>query len=363
MMGNALRLAAIVIGLIGLFLYFRSIVRVMLLNRRERDFVEVWARFGAVTIVHGLAGRGREYRHVQRMQAWSLPLFIFFAVTTWFLLVLLSFTCILWALRTEPSWARALSSSGSALSTLGFLTPSTLLGEYLAIFEAAIGLAIVILLFTFVPGYLAAIQVRERKVGWLYARTGRHPNCLSLLEALNTSGRLNDSGVWHDWENWFRGVLETHSISPILAYVPSVYSGTTWVSASAAVLDATSLLLATLDNRQTDAARICRETGVTLVRLIARELHRHRAIEDRPGSNLDAQAIKIFDQLYDRLHELNLPIKTNKEECRERFVTLRAEYESDLRHIARSTLMPIEELGIHASHDTSVAASHTDTIA
>jgi hypothetical protein len=353
-----------VIGIVGLFIYFRSIVRVMLLNRRERDLVEVWARFWAVTIVHGLAGRGREYRHVQRMQAWSLPLFIFFAVTTWFLLVLLSFTCILWALRTEPSWARALSSSGSALSTLGFLTPSTLLGEYLAIFEAAIGLAIVILLFTFVPGYLAAVQARERRVGWLYARTGRHPNCLSLLEALKTSGRLNNPGVWEDWEIWFRGVLETHSISPILAYVPSVYSGTTWVSASAAVLDTTSLLLATLDNRQTDAARICRETGVTLVRLIAKELHRHRAIEDRASSHLDAQAIKIFDQLYDKLHEFELPIKTHKEECRERFVTLRSEYESDLRHIARSTLMPIEELGIphHASHDASVTASHSDTI-
>ena len=89
--------------------------------------------------------------------------------------------------------------------------------------------------------------MRERKVGWLYARTGRHPNCLSLLEALKASGRLNDPGVWHDWEHWFRGVLETHSIAPILTYVPSVYSGTTWVSASAAVLDTTSLLLATLE--------------------------------------------------------------------------------------------------------------------
>lgn len=76
-MDTALRLAAIVIGLVGLFLYFRSIVRVMLLNSRERDFVEVLARFGAVTIVHGLAGHGSDYRHVQRMQAWALPLFIF----------------------------------------------------------------------------------------------------------------------------------------------------------------------------------------------------------------------------------------------------------------------------------------------
>lgn len=361
----AIRFAAIVIGLIGLFLYFRSIVRVMLLNRRERDFVEVWARFGAVTIVHALAGNGRDYQRVQRMQAWALPLFIFFAVATWFLLVQLSFSIILWALRTEPSWARAFSSSGSALSTLGFLTPSTLLGEYLAVFEAAIGLAVVILMFTFVPGYQAAIQVRERKVGWLYARTGQHPNCLSLLKSLKTSGRLDDPEVWHDWEHWFRGVLETHSIAPILAYVPSIYSGTTWVSASAAVLNTTSLLLATLDNKQTDAARICRETGVTMVRLIASELHRDIPIKDRASSHLEAHAIAIFDQLYDKMHELDLPIKTDKEACREKFVALRAEYESSLHHIARSTLMSLEELESlhHASHHASVAAPHADGIA
>lgn len=59
-----------------------------------------------------------------------------------------------------------------------------------------------------------------------------------------------------------------------------------------------------------------------MVRLIVNELHRDRAIEERDSSRLEADAITIFDQLYDKLHELNLPIKT-KEECRERSVTLR----------------------------------------
>lgn len=338
------RIAAVAIGVLGLIFYYRSIVRVMLLNRRERDFVEQGARFMAVNLVHGMAGSGRDYERVQRAQAWVLPLFIFFAVTSWFLLVQLSFMFILWGLNAEPRWAYAFSASGSALSTLGFKTPPTLGGEYLAIYEAAIGLAVVILLFTFVPGYQAAIQARERKVGWLYARTGRRPTSASLLETLQRSGQLSRfSSVWEDWENWFRGLLETHSISPILAYVPAVYRGTTWLGAAAAVLDATSLLLASVDPKHTEAARICRETGITALRTIANELHRNIPEDAWSRHHVDPDLIAAFDHIYDKLVEIGLPMKKDKEQCREMFVTLRAEYEASIRHIAKSTLMPIEE--------------------
>ena len=47
--------------------------------------------------------------------------------------------------------------------------------------------------------------------------------------------------------------------------------------------------------------------GVTLVCLIARELPRHRAIEDRASSQLDADAIRIFDQLYDKIKTAQRP--------------------------------------------------------
>lgn len=338
------RAFAAIVGILGVFLYFRSIVRVMLLNRRERDFVEVGARFAAVHIVHSLVGDGSDYNRVQRMQAWALPLFIFFSVTNWFLLVQFAFAFILWGLHFEQQWLPALSSSGSALSTLGYKTPPTLGGEFLAIYEAAIGLAVVIVLFTFAPGYLAAIQVRERKVGWLYARTGRHPTSASLLESLKRSGHLdNFSSVWEDWEVWFRGVLETHSISPILAYVPAIYRGTTWVGAAAAVLDATSLLLACSDSKQTEAVRICRETGVTALRVIATELHRNIPEDAWAPHQVDSKLIASFDHLYAKLVEIGLPVKPDKDECRTTFIALRAEYEASIRYIAQSTLMPIEE--------------------
>lgn len=341
-MGTLFRVVMVLVGFFGVFAYFRSIVRVMLLNRREPDIIERCVRSLAVKIVHGLAGGRHDYENVQRAQAWMMPVFIFLLVTSWFLLVQFSFSLILWGLRIETGWPRAFSSSGSALSTLGYLTPSTLIGEYFAVYEAAIGLAIVILIFTFVPGYQAAIQARERKVGWLFARTGRHPTCVTLLEALKKAGPLDDPDVWHDWEHWFRGIYETHSLAPMLAYVPSVYPGTSWVGASAAVLDTTSLILTTLDSKKTDAVRLCRETGVATIRLIATELERGSRGALSSHLSADPKLIAGFNELYDKLIDIGLPVKKDKNACREAFVALRAEYETSIHHIAASTLMPVE---------------------
>jgi len=343
-MDMLLHILAVLVGLFALFLYFRSIVRVVLINRRERDFIERFARFGAVSIVHAMVANAKDYSQTQRRQAWVLPLFIFIAVVSWFLLVQVAFTLILWGLGIETHWGYAFTASGSALSTLGFKTPPSLTGEFLAIFEAAIGLAVVILLFTFVPGYQAAVQIRERKVGWLYARTGRRPTTSSLIESLQRSGQIeHHAGVWQDWEQWFRGVLETHSISPILAYVPAIYRGTSWVGAAAAVLDATSLLAACQEAEHTESARICREIGCAALKNIAIELNPKIPADAWTHQSVDPQLIEHFDHLYDRLKEIGLPLKADREECRTAFIALRADYETSIRLLAESTLMPVEE--------------------
>lgn len=361
-MDTLIHVLAVLVGMFALFLYFRSIVRVVLINRRERDFVERIARFGAVSIVHALADKKGDYGKTQHVQAWVLPLFIFICVVIWFLLVQFAFMLILWGLRLEPGWAAAFTASGSALSTLGFKTPPTLAGEFLAIFEAAIGLAVVILLFTFVPGYQAAIQVRERKVGWLYARTGRRPTTSSLIESLQRSGQIeHHSAVWEDWEQWFRGVLETHSIAPILAFVPAVYRGTSWVGAAAAVLDATALLSACLEDKNTESARICHEIGTAALKSIAIELNPTVSLDAWTDKDVDPELIEKFDHLYDRLAAIGLPTKPDRDACRKAFITMRADYEASIRLLAKATLMPIEEPWIlpHANHSEPNRTSPT----
>lgn len=342
-MDTVFRVVAVIIGALGLYFYFRSIVRVMLINRREPDLVEIGARSAAVSFVYSLIGNDSDYARTQRLQAWIFPVFIFICVVCWFLLVQMSFTFILWGLMLEPGFLEDLSSSGSALSTLGYKTPSHLLGQYLAIFEAGIGLAVVILLFTFVPGYQAAVQVRERKVGWLYARTGRRPTTSSLLETLHRTGQLKHDSVWEEWEIWFRGVFETHSIAPILAYVPSIYRGASWVGAAAAVLDSASLFAACLPDKDTESARICSRIGTVCLKYIAVELNPHTPADAWSTQSVDPKLIANFDTLYDRLAEIGLPVKSDREECRSHFVRLRAEFEESVRLIAKSTRMPVDE--------------------
>ncbi|HEY6631804.1 MAG TPA: hypothetical protein VIZ90_10155 [Rhizobiaceae bacterium] len=358
-MDTIVRTIAVIIGVLGVIVYFRSIVRTMLLNWPESDVIERTVRRVAVNVVHALAGN-REYREVQRIQAWILPIFIFLIVASWFLLVQFSFSLIIWGPGIEAGWPRAFSSSGSALSTLGYLTPSSLVGEYLAVYEAAIGLAIVILIFTFVPGYQAAIQIRERKVGWVFARTGMHPNCVSMLEALAKAGPVNERATWEDLEAWFRGIYETHLTAPIIAYVPSVYRNTSWLGTSAAVLDTASLILSTLDVKDTDAVRLCREAGVTTLRSIAEDVGEDRWTASSPFTSNNDRLIAGFDALCDKLAGLGLPLKSDRKECCDRLVALRSDYEATVHRIKASTLMPVE-VPWAVAHASTAAQRHTST--
>jgi len=356
-MNIGMRVALVLAGCLGIIIYFRSIIRMVLLNRRERDVLGRAAGRFAVTLVQGLSRDKRSYEDVQRLQAWVMPLFIFTIVSIWFLLVQLSFSFILWGVSAEPDWLRAFLSSGSALSTLGYLTPKTSLGEALATFEAAIGLGIVMLLFTFVPGYQAAIVVRERKVGWLDSRAGgRNTACVSLLESLHRAGRTYDANIWEEWEAWFRGLLETHSISPVLAYVPSVYRGGSWLATSAAVLDAASLLLVSAEPKDAEAARICRETGVTALRTIAAELVGARSSDVRAEEHRAPAASAALVELHGKLPGLGLPVAEEKDRWAQSFMTLRADYASHLRRISAATLMPFHEPWERPRSDESLQA-------
>lgn len=340
-MDVALHTLAVIVGGGLLIVYFRSIVVVTLLNSRSSDIIERSARRMSVAIVHMCIGKSADHFRVQQSQAWIMPLFILISVIIWFLLVQLAFTGILWGLTIEPDIWRALSASGSALSTLGFLTPSNLVGEYLAVFQAAIGLAIVMLLFTFVPGYQASVQARERKVGWLYARTDEQPTSERFLIWLQgAQGRNHIHDGWDDWEDWFRGLRETHTLSPILAYVPSVYRGKTWVAAASTILDTTSLLIACLERGTPEAARICRQVGVVTLRVIAAEIDGRAPDIASSAPEANAGITLDFDRIYNGMVNAGLPVAENKDHCLREYLAMRAEFVPYLRQIAAATLTP-----------------------
>jgi hypothetical protein len=340
MIDAALRVVVFFAGLGALTLILLSVSRAALVNRLQGDWLA--HRIGRLVCaaVTRIASVRRDYDAIQDALAWVLPLYALLLILSWFLLVLAGFTLIIWSWQVEPSLLKAAIASGSALSTLGFLTPTGVSGQWLAIVEGAIGLGVVVFFFTFIPGYQTSIQARELKVAWVYARAGVEPSGFALIEWLHESGvALSTSELWEDWEVWFRELIESLTLAPILTYVPTLQRGQTWLAAAATILDATSFSLATMERKGTAPAKLCYDTGVHTLRMLAAQESR-RASFTPTGNSWDA-ARSEFDATCSRMAMVGAPIRADLDESWRRFVALRNPYEGPLSQLAARLLIPM----------------------
>jgi hypothetical protein len=364
-MDLSLRVGAALIGLLVILAFLRSVLQVAIVNRQRGDWL---ARHVGWLVYATLARRAlkrQSYADIQDVLAWVLPLYILLLIVVWFGLVQAGFSLLIWSSQAEHSFLQAVIASGSALSTLGFLTPPGIAGQLLAILEGAMGLGIIVFYFTFIPGYQTTIQLRQVKVAWLYARAGPGLTNFTLIEWFLLAGASDWSELWEDWDSWFRNLAETHALAPILAFVPTVHRGQTWLVAAAIALDSVSFYLSALEARGMPSATVCHRTGVDALRLIAAELADRlaaapRALEGRPLGRSD------FDSACDRAAALGAAVKAERDACWLRFAELRGEYEVFLSSLADSLLVPVHDsllLPLAASaHAASADKSHaTDT--
>ena len=335
------RPALFVIGLMLVLLVFQSALRVAIVNRRKGDRLALFIGHLAYTTIARLASRRQDFEGIQNALAWVLPVHVLALITTWFLFVQAGFSLMIWSLQAEPSLLRAVIASGSALSTLGFLTPTDLPGELLAIPEGAFGLGIVVFFFTFIPGYQTTVQTREAKVAWLYARAGSPPTALGFLSWLQGSNRKDDAtAVWEDWEAWFRLLFETHTRTPVVAVVPSVHRGQSWLVAAAVVLDAASFWLSALDAKDHASADVCRKTGVNALRSIVLRYSDKRI---RDAARIDAEPLSraAYEAFCRQIAAAGVPVKTDTSAAWQSFASLRREYEHLLPQLAEGLLVPL----------------------
>jgi len=330
-----------ILGLALLFVILRSMIRIALMNRHYRDFFTVVTGRAVYKVVAIRLGRKLNAQDTHSVLLWLFPACILSLIIVYFVGAMTAFALLYWGTGAVSTWHQAFLASGSALNTLGFATPTDSIGQWIAIPEGALGLGIVVFLFTFIPSYQAVIRSREDRTSWLYVRTGNEPSGVTLLEWSQRAGIAgNMRDVWEAWEDWFRMLGDTHSVLPMLTMSPSVQSGQSWVSAAAAVLDAATLATWSIETNDTEAARVCVQTGTRALLAIADALGRTRSATEPGGTGLSREKYEVARA---RLCSSGIRLKlvADQETQWHEFQRMREQYADALFFVARRTFAPM----------------------
>ena len=336
----------VVSGVVLLFTILRSMIRIALMNYHSQHFFAAYTG-RALYKAAALRLRGnRDAEAIHRVLLWFFPAYILSLIVVYFLGTMTAFAFLYWGTRAVGTWHQAFISSGSGLNTLGFATPTTITGQWLSIPEGALGLGLVVFLFTFLPGYQSVIRAREDRTSWLYVRVGGPPTGVRFLEWCQLVGSATDMrDVWQAWEDWFRMLGDTHSVLPMLTISPSVQSGQSWVLAAAAVLDAAALTASLIEGRDAEVAKVCVRTGARAFSAIADALGRVRPPVDeerrRPSRGQ-------HDALRGQLSSAGIPLKpaSDREAQWKDFLLLRDQYEEALVFVVSRTFAPIDGIKV-----------------
>jgi len=276
-----------------------------------------------------------------REQAFShyAPVGLLSVAATWLVVILLGYTAMDWALGVRPLRA-AFLLSGSSLFTLGFAVPHDLPTDLLAFSEAGLGLLLLALLITYLPTMYSVFSRREALVAELDVRAGVPPSAAELLARFYRIQGLERLGpMWSTWERWFVDLEETHTSFTAIALFRSPLPHRSWVTAAGAVLDAASFTVSTIDQPAGPDPQLCIRAGFLALRRIAGGFSIGFDPDPAPDDPISVTRDE-YDEVYDRLAELGLPLKADRDQAWRDFAGWRVNYDEVLLALAGLTMAP-----------------------
>ena len=273
------------------------------------------------------------------------PAIVMTLLGLWIVLLIVGFAALL--LAFGDGVAPRLTDLGGAmyfaavsLLTIGYgdHVPTELGSRLVAVSAGAVGLGIVALTITYLFSLYANFQRREVAIVTLDARAGAPPSGLTLLETcagFDNDGELER--IFELWEKWAAEVLESHLAYPILLFFRSTHDHESWVSAVGAILDATTLLLTTIDGGPRGQARATRALGAHLVEDIGRSF---RFMEGAAGAGGPGIERAEFDDARSRLGRAGYALAGDADAAWSAFARSRAEYAGALNTLARFLDVP-----------------------
>ncbi len=265
----------------------------------------------------------------------------------WIVLLIIGFGLVMHSLAADvrpplPDLGTSFYFAAISLLTIGYgdFVPIAAASRVVSIAAGSVGLGIVALTITYLFSLYANFQRRELQVVTLDARAGAPPSGTALLVtcAAFDDDAIELEGIFEEWERWSAEVLESHLAYPILMFFRSTHDHESWVSAIGAVLDATTLLLTTVEGGPRGQATATRGIGAHLVEDIGRFF---RFITgDRP---IDASAMierVEYDDARERLRAAGYVLKPDADASWAEFAKLRADYAGPLNALARYLDVP-----------------------
>ena len=272
----------------------------------------------------------RTYPRRDAIMAYYAPIGVLLLLPAWYLLILLGYAAIYWALGVGDIFA-VIRLSGSSLFTLGFDISKTPTVTVVVFTEAMLGLMLVGLLVAYLPTMYAAFSRREQVVNMLEVRAGSPPSALEMLLRFNRIHGLDKLGdYWKTWEAWFADIEESHTTLPALVFFRSPRAENSWVTASGTVLDAASITLSSIDIPYEASAALCIRAGFLAFRRIANYFDIPNPQEPHyPEAPICVERGE-FDSVLDQLAAAGLPIKTDREQAWRDFAGWRVNYDRSL---------------------------------
>jgi hypothetical protein len=254
-------------------------------------------------------------------------------------LIMIGFTMMFWGV-SEPSLGTALSLSGAALTTEGFLTQKGGAQITLYIIGGIIGLGIVGLLISFLPTIYSIYSQREQEVSLVAFRFGAPPSGVKVPTQSYRLGLAQElDGFWHTWEERFTGIAETQLSYSIVIFYRSSQPDTSWITTAGAILDARALFASTMDRQDVPWVHVCYQAGCRTLREIATEVG--IPLGSALASSTPIQVSRAeYDTACEQLLSAGVALKADREESWHAFVSMRSQYDFALIALANFVYAP-----------------------
>lgn len=332
----------IIIFCIGAFialLTVKSAIRTFVLPRGERDELTRWVFLNLRRIINFGMRRATDYRQKDRIMAWYAPLALMLLLPTWYIVIMVGYTAMFWAVGVTDLYD-AVVLSGSSLFTLGFATANNPAQLFLVFTEATIGLLMVALLIAYIPTIYTAFSRREFQVTRFEVRAGSPPSAVEFILRLNRIGLLDDLGeFWQSWEAWFADVEESHTSLAALVFFRSPQIDKSWVTAAGVVLDSAALIRSMVDVPADARIDICIRSGYLCLRRISDFFGIDYNAQPRFPDDPISITREEFDQVYALLAQHGVPL-LERDKAWQDFAGWRVNYDRILIELCKLTMAP-----------------------